>query len=168
MKVSVKLLKEFFLEMAADTYSSGSKVDRVPERFWEREFRRQRGKLTYIDRYVVNGEYSGGSTLILAENTPVWLMQYHGWCKNDDESVLLFLKKALNIAYSAGEFRGGRGPEYFHDGDSGFTYTNVPLPTYYRLGDFTNFQGRERIWRLPQSDDIFWHRYQGMLLFSPE
>lgn len=177
-KYNIARLQEFFLEMATDTYASGAKAARIPERPWEREFRRERGELTYIDRYVVNGEYSGGSTVILVEGVPAWLMQYHGWCKDDDPVVLNVLKAALLENYRRGVFFGGRGPKRWDQqvGDRAFSYGNNPE------GGFTDFRGGEGIFdkeaydRLRPSDTddvvrkagVFWHRYQGLLLGEPE
>lgn len=109
-KYNVARLQEFFLEMAAATYASGEKALRTLGRPGERIFERSRGELTYIDRYVVNGEYSGGETRIIERDTPVWMMHYGGKCEKDDPKILAFLKVVLSEVYRQGKFYGGRGP----------------------------------------------------------
>ncbi len=138
---------------------------------------------------LTNSEYSGGSTLISfhAEPKPInlWLMQYHGWCKNDDPEILAFLKEALRAAYGKKIFRGGRGEfRYPNLGDpslrspttgNAFLYLNQGDHSEYfgqQLEPFEKFSGREGITvsneRLNLKEEVFWHRCQGMLLIPTE
>lgn len=169
MKIDVERLKQFFFDAALATYASGKKAERVRGREWEREFffssqravqRDDMDDLVYIDRYAVNGEWSGGQTVILAGGKPVWLMQYQGWCRNDNKAVLDFLKLALKSAYERKKFVGGRGPERFESTNlEYFNSVNLGLPE----DAFVNFSGNERI-LLGDGTVVFWHRYQGHLL----
>lgn len=179
-KYNIAQLQGFFLEMAANAYASGAKAVHVPGHPWEREFRRERGELTYIDRYVVNGEYSGGGTAILVESIPAWLMHYNGWCKNDDPVVLNVLKSALLENYRRGIFYGGRGPKVWQMqvGNVTYLYGNKLDPA----SSFVNFLGGEGIFNkevydaLPNKPSppeiheaaLFWHRFGGQLLGEPE
>jgi len=167
MSVSATELKDFFFDAALATYASGGESrETIRDLPGSRVYRYERDDLRYIDTYFVNGQSSGGQTLIYLGGVPVWIMQYHGWCQNDDSEVLRFLKVALSAAYERGEFHGGRGiPHMEANSASWLVYENWPQMPLYRPQDFTDFQGRERIWRKPdRTKDIFWHRYQGYLL----
>lgn len=103
--------------------------------------------------------------MIFFDGSPVWIMQYQGWCKDDDPRVLAFLKEALCTAYNRREFHGGRGVPRMEGSYASVVYENWSQKLPYYPQDFTDFQGRERIWREPDpTTDIFWHRYQGYLL----
>jgi hypothetical protein len=161
-------IKTFFLEAAAKTYASGEvKKTTIGYLPGSNVYRYERNSMYYIDTYFVNGERSGGQTLIYKTffeegkgyfEKPVWLMQYHGWCKDDDPEVLAFLKESLANAYSQGIFSGGRGVDpyplqtrplmYFNDGPEGFGQG----------------EGVEEIKR--GSELVFWHRYQYYMLMS--
>ena len=172
MKYNVARLQQFFFEGSLRGYAGGGEKIIVSGVKKTRRFVHQRGELYYRDEYVVNGEYSGGSTIIYVDSFPVWLMQYHGWCKDDDPEVLAFLKKVLVDTYRSGEFAGGRG-KYgaWRSNEGSLIYENHPtlLPT---VNEFNDFIGHERIktqtWKPDQSHEVFWHRYQGMLLGEPE
>jgi len=161
----IERLQEFFLKAAAATYVSGKKAKINID--GEKVFEWGDGEFCYRDGYRVNGERSFGQTIIYLADTPsvlIWVMQYQGWCKNDDKEVLIHLKRALLTAYTAGQFIGGRGPALFEENwENGLVYENM-------LGEvvqFASFQGRERIYRKPHNNPhsfLFWHRYQGMLL----
>lgn len=168
MKFNVQELQDFFLEAAAETYAgNGSTKGTIPDIPGSRRYWYQKGKLVYLDVYVINGEYSGGQTLLYVSGVPAWLMQYQGWCQEDNKEVLDFLKKALLDSYMAKEFRGGRGPQQFEDDQKdGVFYQNNPKRFE---DDFELFRGRERI--APKNRhglDLFWHNYQGQLLGDPE
>ncbi len=164
-KYDVKRLSDFFLEAAVETYASGKKAESFPELAGAKMFRYAKDELYYRDVYVVNGEWSGGQTLIYVNGAPAWIMQYHGWCKGDDKTVLAHLKRSIYTAYTAKRFNGGRGPARFEENyENGLVYENFPQMPSYRW-DFDNFQGRERIWQKPDNlTDLFWHRYQGLFL----
>ncbi len=173
MKFNVQKLQEFFFEAALATYASGKKAEPFSELSGTKHFCHQRGELCYKDIYVTNGEYSGGQTIILVNDSPAWLMQYYGWCKNDDSEVLAFLKQALVTAYARDEFHGGRGPKIYMASvrDRTFIYGNK-----LEGGDFTRFLGGEGIYdkqlydqgKRDRDSALFWHRYQGLLLGEAE
>ncbi|OHA02040.1 MAG: hypothetical protein A3C12_02165 [Candidatus Sungbacteria bacterium RIFCSPHIGHO2_02_FULL_49_20] len=174
MKYNVPRLQQFFFEGSLRGYAGGGEKIIVSGVKKTRRFVHQRGELYYRDEYVVNGEYSGGSTIIYVDSFPVWLMQYYGWCKNDDSAVLAFLKEILADTYRSGEFAGGRGRYGLWSSDDGtLGYENTPglSPS---LSEFTDFMGHERIYRNPgpgkhlHEGVVFWHRYQGILLGEPE
>jgi len=166
---NVARLQEFYFEGSLRGYAGGGEKIIVSGVKKTRRFVHQRGELYYRDEYVVNGEYSGGSTIIYVDSFPVWLMQYHGWCKDDDLAVLAFLKQTLLAAHTKGEWNGGRGPgEFAEDKENGLVYMNWPLMPPFDQS-FRSFMGRERIWRQPdKTKDVFWHQYQGLLLGEPE
>lgn len=180
-KYDVERLRRFFFEAAIATYASVRKAERPPDRQWVKRFaHRVEGEgefagLLYVDEYVTNGEYSGGSTVIVHNDDPMhplWLMQYHGWCESDDHNVLAFLKEVLAEAYREGEFYGGRG-RYGRttSDDHALVYENHPM-LLPMSQEFVDFMGHERIrthgrvWR-PDFRMVFWHRYQGLLLCEP-
>ncbi|OHA00224.1 MAG: hypothetical protein A3C11_01925 [Candidatus Sungbacteria bacterium RIFCSPHIGHO2_02_FULL_49_12] len=191
-KYNVAQLQQFFLEAAAKTYAGGAQKTTISELAGSKVYWHQVGELCYVDAYFTNGEYSGGQTLIYVRGVPAWIMQYHGWAKDDDPEVLKFLKRALSAAYECGEFHGGRGPLKLNDPEIGLTYMNMCAVEPYQapgmvLGPlyqsipfhnlshkkraFTCFGGRESIIRRTESvfvGTVFWHRYQGLLLGEAE
>lgn len=170
MNTTVSRLQKFYLEAAAATYAGGVvEKETIPDLPRSKVYRYESGDLLYVDTFFTNGEFSGGQTIIYVDGVPAWLMQYHGWCKDDDKETLSFLKQALSAAYERGEFHGGRGlPRFESHLEGGLVYENWPQMPPYNPQDFTDFQGRERIWRKPdQTKDVFWHRYQGLLLATP-
>ncbi len=162
-----KVLQEFFFEAALMTYAGGAVKTTVPGLPKSKMYQYERGNLLYVDTYWTNGEYSGGKTLIYEDFQPVWMMDYDGWCKNDDPAVISYLKRALTAAYTAQRFCGGRGPGClltYEDNPEGFKYENRFDPAHF---GFRYFQGRERIVRLAdQKTELFWHRYKGLVLFG--
>jgi len=172
----ISRLQKFFFQAALATYAAGKKAERPPDRPWVKQLTHhgdgELSGLVYVDEYHTNGEWSGGSTVIASAEDlshPIWLMQYCGWCKDDDPEVLAFLKQALLAAYTKGEWNGGRGPgEFAEDKENGLVYMNWPLMPPFDQS-FRSFIGRERIWRQPdRTKDTFWHQYQGWLLGEPE
>jgi hypothetical protein len=171
MKIAVAPLREFFFEASRASYAGGvATLDTNPSLPGSREYRFERGEYLYVDTFVTSGEWSGGQTLICQNNVPVWLMQYHGWCKNDDTRVLAFLKQVLRITYENGEFCGGRGPgEHRSRRGDALVYMNWSTPGNAPRWGFEEFRGRERIYREPnRMTDLFWYIYQGQLLGEPE
>ncbi len=167
-KYNVARLKAFFFEAALATYASGKKAEPFHElagakRYW---YQPDGSGLCYTDIFFVNGEYSGGQTTIWQNGVPAWIMQYHGWCKNDDPETLAFLRKALSAAYKQKKFWGGRGPIVFEDIKKGLTYVNLPKMSPNKKTDFIRFSGSEDICR--ERSMIFWHEYQGLLLDDRE
>ncbi|MCR4311191.1 MAG: hypothetical protein NUV54_01300, partial [Candidatus Taylorbacteria bacterium] len=104
------------------------------------------------------------------DGTPVWLMHYHGWCRDDDPQTIALLKAALRENYSKGVWRCGRGPSTFHDQEKwpGLVYTNVPLESVhldFRATEFGNFGCYEEI-STDLGPPVFYHYVRGMLLES--
>lgn len=162
-------LQEFFFEAARATFA-GSLVEKTTIAGLPKSevYRYQAGDLLYVDSYYANGEYSGGQTTIFDNDTPIWLMQYHGWCMDDNPNVVDFLKLALSATYEIEQWEGGRGPRiYRSDRWPGLGYVNAVDGKHDR---FSNFEGYEAIYNRPELGDsvIFWHRYQGLLLANVE
>lgn len=171
MTLPIGELKDFFFEAAYATYAGGGAMKgSIPDLTGSKVYRYERDDLSYIDTYFVNGQSSGGQTLIYLNNKPVWIMQYHGWCRDDNTEVLTFLKQVLAETYGDKEFCGGRGKysiDHWKSGDGPYVYENIPalpLPSE----EFVNFMGHERImtrpWKCDDSHVLFWHRYQGYLM----
>jgi hypothetical protein len=167
LEIDAKLLEQFFLRAAAQTYASGQKAYLRAPLPGARMYIVDEEPLLYRDIYRVNGEFSAGWTTIELEGAVVWSMYYHGWCQHEGrEETINFLKASLRQSYRGGEFLGGRGPRYrFEDlpDDSPYLeYFNGPS------GDFLAFFGRESIERRedkPGTEELlFWHEYVGMLL----
>src|SRR5581483_616375 len=121
-------IQDFFFDAALATYAGNTPKTTITDLPGSKHYHFERDSLIYDDVYFTNGEYSGGSTLISfrAEPKPInlWLMQYHGWCKDDDPKVLAFLKEALRSAYENRVFHGGRGPVGFPFGGQIRTITH--------------------------------------------
>ncbi len=160
---NVSRLQQFFLEAALATYASGKKAEPHSALSGVKWYRRMRDEFIYEDVFRANGEHSGGETVIYVHGKAAWLMQYHGWCKNDDHIVLGVLKKALHAAYERGDFLGGRGVLARDEvlANKVLCYRNEPW------GSFQHFGGHERIFK-NLGQDVFWHRYQGLLLGEAE
>ncbi len=77
-------IQDFFFEATLATYASGEKAKTDPNNTNLKFYSFQRRDYLYLDKFMVNGEHSGGQTVISFQGKPVWLMQYHGWCKDDD------------------------------------------------------------------------------------
>jgi hypothetical protein len=158
-------IKQFFLEASAKTYASGEiKKTTIGDLPGSKVYRYEGDNLLYIDTYFTNGERSGGEIVIYHKDAdkwqPAWLMQYHGWCKNDDSEVLAYLKQALENAYLKGIFHGGRGVNFPEN-------VLESHPIWYRnnpYGSFESGYGEECIYR--GSDKVFWHKYQHYMLAS--
>lgn len=163
----LQLLENFFLEAAAATYAGGADKSTIADLPNSKAYRYQRDSLLYTDTYWTNGEYSGGKTVIYANEIPVWMMDYDGWCQNDDKKVLAFLKRALSSTYTTNRFICGRGPytffEYAQGQAEGLVYTNNPDPTDCNFDFFT---GWDMIFRTSERVKLYWHRYKGIALFG--
>jgi len=116
------------------------------------------GGFKVVDRFCVTptSNRSAGTTTIFFEDQPIWWMSYGGYY---DDSAIPFLKTALADAYGRQEFRGGRGPIRFQNGN--FVYVN-------RQGfdgtSFACFEGREEIFEASSERLLGFHKYFGMLL----
>lgn len=164
-------LQAFFFEAALATYAGGASKTTIEDLPGSKVYRYERGEYLYIDTYFTNGEQSGGQTVIFVDNgrTPAWIMSYQGWCKGDDKEVLDFLKRVLAEAYQSKVFYGGRGNPLHGSSGGGLSYGNAVF------GTFDYFYGEEKIDKevenplveeLPDREDVFWHRFQGMTLLQ--
>lgn len=160
-------LQEFFFEAAAATYAGSAQKTTIADMPGSKVYRYQRDEYLYIDTYFTNGDQSGGQTIIYIDRgmTPAWIMQYHGWCKEDNKQILDFLKEVLAEAYQSRIFVGGRGKFVQYSKNNSLVYMNK------WTGSFANFSGQEKIDGeileneiLSEWNGVFWHRYQGMIL----
>lgn len=170
-QVSVAELQEFFFEAASATFASG--LEPIDLELGQKYYQYERDELVYTDEFFTNGEYSAGQTRIYLGESAVWVMQYQGWCKDNDPEVIAFLQRALMEAYSQKKFRLGRGPQDYREADpfsvmgrqsKPLTYGNYSEPSMTEAG-FEFFQGHEVIFRYWEEQlTLFRHRFQGMLL----
>lgn len=160
-------LQAFFFEAALATYAGGTSITTIEALPGSKVYRYERGEYLYIDTYFTNGEQSGGQTMIYLDNMPAWIMQYHGWCKDDNKEILDFLKQVLKDTYQHKMFWGGRGYNQI---------TSDEVMNYHNswVGTFDYFYGEEKI-DIPTGNpeamglervDVFWHKYQGMTLLQ--
>lgn len=115
------------------------------------------GPWKVIDAWQVTpiGDGSGGTTHILYEDIPTWMMQYFGWYYAE---AIPCLKAALRKSYAKKEFCGGRGPTFLE--------TKTPKLHYMNKSDecsFGWFHGVETI-ETPGGATMGIHRYQGGLM----
>lgn len=150
--VDLKALQEFQLEAAAKTYAANAPKIKIPE-FPGLKFQKyERGGYLYMDMWSSTGSVSYGQTFITIQDSPLWFMRYGGeW---EDPELISFLKRAL---LAEPGFNGGRGPDEYREGS--LVYINR-----VKRRDFTNFEGREFIYRLPNATPKFWHEYDGGLM----
>jgi len=114
-------------------------------------------------RYIVtdcywktpHSAYSGGTTLIYVDGSPIWSMRYFG---RYDKAAIPFLKSVLAEEYRMRRFFGGRGPQKVHDfvGESAATYHNTCLRP-----EFDQFNGRESIYEIETRYEFGYHSYEG-------
>ena len=112
-----------------------------------------------------DSQKSAGTTTIWDKDIPVWLMNYAG---HYEERAVPFVKRALQQAYEANRFIGGRGPYVHREG--GLIYINQPHPG----SSFLKFEGREEVFDIRVKDmpghtgligqSLGWHEYWGMSL----
>ena len=117
--------------------------------------------LTYYegtDWVVVDGYTDNyGTTEIFWKGNSVWIMFYWGYYPKE---VIPTLMKAISINLSKKEFLGGRGPEFFQDGN--YTYEN-----FIHSNDPMDFSGEEKVYTLPSTKNPMalmphgQHRYVG-------
>ncbi len=117
------------------------------------------GDFTVVDSWVVSDHSttSSGTTIILFEEVPIWVMTYSG---SYPEDVISFLKEALSAQYKVGDFRGGRGPGFFKSSNGDLVYRN----NAYANGNsnFSRFSGREEIINTESKKVVGFHEYSGM------
>lgn len=165
-----KRLLDFFFEAALATYAGGGEKTTIADLPGSKSYRHERGPLLYVDTYFVNGNLSCGQTLIWSENSPVWTMQYRGYCI--DQKAIPTLKRALSLAYRLKRFKGGRGEtqgDYEVDGE--YRYQNWTLHNEFEQFDGKEFIDRTGRLRHPNSANsdhwvsrVFMHEYVGGLL----
>lgn len=166
--IDTEEIKAFFLEASAQTYAAGAGKFTVAQLPGSKVlcFHSERSgrTLSYVDCYFSSGRRSFGQTVVSIDNIALWGMQYCGYWEGEEERVIPFLKRALVVAYRAGSFFGGRGPEDYQEEGSGLIYRN------YRTRpdgwDFTDFDGYEEIYDRDgkASVSLFRHDYNGLLL----
>lgn len=157
--VDISKIREFFFRAMASCLASGLseeiQVHDMPDflaiHYRDGDFRLQ-------DQYcaIPGEERSAGTTTIWFKDRPIWIMNYGGAYSKE---AIPFLRAVLRKTYETGQFIGGRGPAYYK-GDS-FIYFNQG-----RLFDFTNFNGREEIYRYEDGEPLGFHDYWGMSLLS--
>jgi len=155
-------MKEVFFEAmmagyAAEEKPKKSEIPGLPRSKMPKPF--VKGPWTVIDFWFTTllSDSSGGTTIILYEGQPVWMMQYFGlYC----EAAIPCLKGALRAAYQEGKFFGGRGPEYWRYKPSWPVYRNKP---YDFSSTFDVFHGVETV-ETSSGTPIGVHRYQGGLM----
>jgi len=114
------------------------------------------GHWKVIDAYQVTplGNVSGGTTHILYDEIPTWMMHYFGWYRED---AVPCLKAALRAKYEEKEFFGGRGPARFRHQE--YVYLNRPV-----LLPFQYFCGSEEV-NMGNVTIVGHHSYHGGLMF---
>jgi len=158
MSIALDQVKEFFFVAMMQGYVGNKSKVKIASMPGFKEIDVIAGLWRCLDRYCVNSvsRKSAGTTTIWFENDPVWIMNYSGWY---DESAIDFLKSALRSNYEKSIFVGGRGPTYFFESGSPFTYSNFGC-----IGmTFARFQGQEQINALNHGN-LGYHNYWGMSL----
>ena len=160
-KLFVGDLMYFYLQASLETYAGNGQKETIKALPGSKVYRYQKGGLLYVDCYFSEGEQSFGTIGIWYRDTPLWFMQYHGWCRRRGEKeIITHLKKALLHNYENGVFFGGRGCRRWVDDKKKLEYRNEPTGSDE---DFEDFQGKEAITK--NSTEVFWHEYAGRLLF---
>ncbi len=151
---SSEILDVFFSAMRQG-YATKPKKGTIAELPGSKVIPFESGEFKLIDCYftIPDNLASFGQTIIWHNNTPIWMMSYHGWYF---EEAIPFLKRALSETYSKNNFFGGRGPHFFRD--NLMTYINN-----VEKNDWKSFRGREEIFG-PNGTSLGWHGYQGMIL----
>ncbi len=139
MPSSEQVLKGVLFDALNQGYVSDNQPETVTVEVCMKRFRYYSpcGHFMVEDSWFANGgTYSAGSTLIVEDHKPVWVMQYYGWYLPEASK---FLKRALGSNYRNRSFYGGRGPDVFTIGS--LQYTNAP-----RTGStFSRFSGSEGV-----------------------
>jgi hypothetical protein len=171
--VDVLKLQDFFFEASLATYAGDGENTTLADFPGSKAFRHERGPYLYVDMCFANGNLSCGQTLIWHEGTPLWTMQYRGYCI--DERAIPTLKKALSLAYRLKRFKGGRGEsqgDYEVDGE--YRYQNWTLHNEFGQFDGKEFVDRTGRLRHPNSRSsdrwvsrVFMREYVGGLLVAP-
>lgn len=157
------LLQAFYLLASAKSWAGGGAKTTIPELPGSKVITVEEGSLRYVDLYYTypGSEESFGQTVIWIHDggrqiwLPAWGMQFGG---SYPERVIVFLKAALQQAYEAKEFIGGRDPRQFVQGD--LVYENFPRVD---RNSFDNFLGKERILEVGVGR-VGFHWYRGHLL----
>ena len=159
MQVNVSQAEDFFFEAMLAGYVAGAAKKKVLDEPGYVKIEYQRGEFHLVDRYLssLGRNYSGGTTTIWVNGSPVWLMSYMGWY---DPRAIPVLKAALRRSYEKRDFNGGRGPDSFSL--SGLSYTN-----HVNNWQFKNFDGRESVPDNKAEQSLGYHRYHGHILIEP-
>ncbi|MFA6132298.1 MAG: DUF5680 domain-containing protein [Patescibacteria group bacterium] len=159
----------FFMMAKNETYASGKESKRLPFFPKAKMMTFGEGDFRYIDTWLSYGKpnkysirYSFGITVIFYRGKPIWLMWYQGWWRSNVPGVLNFLRRALAAAT---EFRGGRGPGFFREGD-GMSYTNAYDDLWDLEKTFTDFRGHDlvNVWENKSPHTVYYHDYGGFAL----
>ncbi len=117
------------------------------------------GSWRVLDSYLVSslGQYSGGTTTIWYNDTPIWMMQYMGYYR---EEAIPCLKAALRANYERKEFNGGRGPQVFRQ--DGLIYLNTTTSNNF----YGDAHGEEKIVSEDGRTTLGEHRYHSTYLID--
>lgn len=145
-------------------HNQGYTSDKKPEILMVNDVRMKRFRYASLcGRFVVEdtwhstgGMHSAGSTLIIEDGQPAWIMQRYGWYRPEASG---FLKRALGANYRKRTFHGGRGPAVFTVGS--LRYINAPE----NGSTFSRFSGREGVLQRG-SYAMGEHFYQGGTLYD--
>jgi len=110
--------------------------------------------------HITHGSgFSGGSTVIYFDQTPVWMMLYFGYYP---KHLLPFLQEALSEEARKKSFNGGRGPKQHIFKKEGLIYRNQA-----RTYRFDYFSGQETLQPTGEGlneNNSGWHLYHGGLM----
>lgn len=127
-----------FLRLMAKGWAAGEKPATHPEFPGRKFLRGVDGDFLLIDTWTQHEpecDASSGSTTLLFQRVPIWVMQYGGWYGVEGSALV---QRALARNYENGVFNGGRGPDIYRSGS--LVYENTVLKP-----DFTDFTGQERV-----------------------
>jgi hypothetical protein len=156
---NIQILKEaqiVFFEALLEGYAGKTKsIKKITSPNGYKTLTFSKGDFTVLDMYCVTpySDCSCGTTTIFYKDKPVWWMSYGG---EYPKKVILFLKKVLRQSYEVGEFNGCRGRKNVCFGS--YLYMN------HFVGDFSFFQGEEKIFEEKKGEHLGHHRYFGMSL----
>lgn len=153
LDVSVEKTQEFFFTAMAAGFAAGVEPQHnQPLPGWEMmEYRKNSFHLVDMWLYNPYTYNSTGTTTILWNEIPIWVMHYGGWYH---ESAIETLREALKSAYETKRFRSGRGPGVFET--EYYRYINS-----FTKNDFTSFFGTEKIVTISGNQLLGTHWYRG-------
>ncbi|MFA6042518.1 MAG: hypothetical protein WCV85_01230 [Patescibacteria group bacterium] len=166
MIVDMKEIEAFFFEaMLQGWVNPNTQAQPVAGMPGYKGYEYKKNGLYLRDIFIANPgtRKSAGSTTILQDDIPVWMMAYGGVYPPE---VIPFLKRVLTHAYQSKTFKGGRGLDTSEPIETGeyWFYQNTLTPAE-RLNSFTRFKGFETISRNPiVLEDNAYHYYFGLSL----